>query len=341
MNDLRALVDDASPEAVPGFEEVLARQSQRNRRRRGLGAVAVAAALVVATSLAVQLGGSDGDESPAPQPPTDSTSPTPTLVTRPDPTYTWSDTPARVVLRTPERDIELTTWLGCWWDPAGDLDCVEEQPAPPDDLPDIGSPDHVDFWFGVKGWTFSATFIQLGAECARSEATRTVHTEGRWFRIDPAGLAGDYRVDLEGSGPHAEFKGVPTKMSFVWHTPVDGPVDPPTSRVSDSELEVHDLGVQPTSATAEVTITDATGETTTRRLPNAVGRCGERPLGELLFQGDFVDPAIPELGPGPYNYQVRLTLDGQTHVGTASDSRDPGSSASDVTWSPPLPAFTG
>jgi hypothetical protein len=246
------------------------------------------------------------------------------------------------VVRTPERDVPLTTWLGCWWGPTGDLDCVEEEVPPLAELPDVGSPEHIDFWFGVKGWTFDASFTQLGSDCPRSEGTKTVQVGARWFRLDPAGLAGDYRVDLSGYGPHAEFKRVPTSMSFVWHTPVDGPVDQPSASVSDSELQVSHLGFQPASAAAQLTIIDANGETTTRQLPDAGGNSDcESGLGGLFFQGDFDDPAISELGPGPYSYRIRLTLDGETYVGTGTDSKDAGTTVSDLVWSPPLPAYTG
>jgi hypothetical protein len=356
MNDLRALVDDATPEGAPGFDGVLARRSQRSRRRRGVIAGAGAAVLLAVTSLAVQLGPSDGDQRPAPAPaptisPTESSSPTPTPIDRPDPTYTWSDTPPRVVLRTPDRDVRLTTWLGCWNGPSGNLDCVEEAPAPVAELPDIGSPDHVDFWFGVKGWTFDAEFTQLGSDCPRSESTKTVSTSDRWFRLDPAGLAGDYRVTLSGYGTHSEFKGVPTQMSFIWHTPADGPVDQPKSHVSDASLALTDLGFRPTSATAHLTITDANGETTTRQLPWIYrDECESGGQGWVYFEGDFLGPEVPELGPSPYRYRVRLTLDGKTYIGTGTSKAGayvdpigagPGTGTDDVVWSPPLPAYPG
>jgi len=337
MTDLRALVDDATPSSAPDFDRVLARRDQRNRRRRAMVGGAAATALVVGASLVIVLGASNSDENPSPAPtpsPTQPISPTPTPV-RADPpklSYTWSKTPSQVVVRLPDRDVTLKTWLGCWWDPSGGLDCVEERPDPVAMLPDIGSPEAVEFWFGVKGWTFEASFSQLGTDCARGESAKTVVTGAHWFRLDPAGYAGDYQVDLAGYGPHADFKGVPTMMSFVWHTTTDGPVDQPTARVSHSDLEVSRVGFHPASATAKVTITDANGQRTTRRLPSA----GNEPcttLGSFYFQGDFDDPAIPKLGPRPYTYRVVLTLDGTPYVGTAKDDGQ-------VTWTPALPAYT-
>jgi hypothetical protein len=329
--------------------------------RRGVIACAGAAFVVLAASLAGQLGSADDYQSPAPAPVTSATAllaPTPPLterpdptppIDRPDPTYKWSDTPPRVVLRAPDRDVRLKTWLGCWYGPTGGR-CVEEEPEPLAELPDIGGPRAVEFWFGGKGWTFDATFTQLGSGCPRSEARYAQSIGARWFRLKPAGFAGDYRVDLSGHGPHSGIKGVPTMMSFVWHTPVDGPADQPKARVSVGELEVSDLGFDPTSASAQVTITDDNGEETTRRLPAFPdGRCPLTVLGYLLFQGDFIDPAIPELGPAPYRYEVRLVLDGETYLGTAISDEGayvdprgagPGTSA-DVVWSPPLPAYQG
>src|SRR5688572_3636654 len=135
MNDLRALVDDATPEGAPGFGGVLARRHQRSRRRRGTVALVGTAVFVTVVSLAVQLQRGGSDESPTPPPIQSSTgssspTPTPTQIDRPDPTYTWSDKPSRVVIRLPEQDVTLTTWTGCWTGPTGNLDCIDEAPPP-------------------------------------------------------------------------------------------------------------------------------------------------------------------------------------------------------------------
>jgi hypothetical protein len=337
MTDLRALVDDATPASAPGFDAVLARRDQRNRRRRGMFAGAAAAAVLVSTGLAVVVGNANGDESPSPAPtptPSEVISPTPARVDTPKLSYTWSDTPSQVVVRLPDRDVTLKTWLGCWMGPKASAGCVEEPPTPIAELPDIGSPEAVTFWFGVKGWTFDATLTRLDSRCPRAEDTTTVATGAHWFRLDPAGYAGTYRVDLSGSGPHADHRTVPTRMSFLWHTPADGPVDQPRGRVGESELMLYDLGIAPTAATAKITITDADGESTTRELDaQRIGNdCESMAVGYLLFQGDFVDPEIPVLGPGPYSYRVRLTLNGTPYLGTAGrDGR--------VTWTPSLPAY--
>jgi hypothetical protein len=339
MNDLSALVDDATPERVPDFDKVLARRDQRHRRRRGTIVGTATAAVLVCAGLAVVLGSPNDDRHPAPAPtpsPMQSTSPTPTQGDPPHLSYTWSDTPSEVIVRLPDRDVPLKTWRGCWRGPGGDSDCVEEAPPPVAELPDVGSPEAVSFWFGTKGWTFDAKLTRLDSECPRAEDTRTVSTGAHWFRLDPAGFAGDYRVDLVGHGPHADHRTLPTNMSFVWHTTRDGPVDQPRAHVSEDELMLYDLGSAPTRATAEVTITDAKGARTTRRLPapRLDDHCRGQAEGYLLFQGDFVDPAIPELGPGPYSYRVRLTLDGTGYLGTAGpDGR--------VTWSPTLPPYAG
>ena len=349
MNDLRALVDAATPDQPPGFDEVLARRAQRTRRRYAAVAGGCAAGLVAAALTIQSLTGPRSTEGPPvitdeTTSPTPTPSPTPRTIRRADPTYTWSDETSPLVLRLADRDVSLKNWIGCWDGPTGNLDCIEEPPEGVAQLPDVGGPAGIDFWFGVEGWTFTASFTQLGVDCPRVDDTRVVATGDQWFHLAPAGLAGDYRVTVDGRGPHGGFKGVPTGWSFVWHTPVDGPLDQPTAQVGDSELIVHALGFEPSSASAEVTITDANGDTTTRRLPDADGECsmsfgdpgfdGDDNRGELFFQGDFVDPSIPALGPRPYSYRVRLTLDGTTYVGTAANDGH-------VTWTPELPAYTG
>ena len=349
MNDLRALIDAATPDRAPGFERVLARRARRTRRRHAVVAGAGAVGLVAAAILAVQVERNDNEHvSPAPPAlsPSRATSPPPT-VDRTELAYTWSNKRSPLVIRLPDRDVSLTAWLGCWDGPTGSLDCVEERPAPVAQLPDIGSPEGIDFWFGVQGWTFEATFTQLGVDCPRAESTRSVATRDHWFHLAPAGLAGDYRVDLVGQGPHGGEKGVPTAMSLVWHTPMNAPVDRPRAQVSDSELVVHALGYEPTAVSADVTVTDANGQATTRQLPLNSGSdpCSqsvdeawpfddEQHQGELFFQGDFDDPAIAALGPEPFSYRVRLILDGDRYFGTAGNNGR-------VTWSPPLPAYTG
>lgn len=347
MNDLRALVEAATPDRPPGFDRVLARRAQRTRRRY-VAVVGGSAAVLVVAALAVQQAtGADDAQPPVgpvtSDPATPTPSPSPSPRERKDPAYTWSDTPSPLVLRLADRDVSLRSWIGCWDGPTGNLDCAEEPPAVAQ-LPDVGGPDGIDFWFGVDGWAFTASFTQLGVDCPRVEDTRAMTTGDQWFHLSPAGLAGDYLVTVDGRGPHGGFKGVPTGWSFIWHTPVDGPLDQPTTQVGDSELFVHDLGLEPAAASAEVTVTDADGETTTRRLPAAENGCAAAvgdpeldesdALGELYFQGDFVDPSIPELGPRPHTYDVRLTLDGTTYRGTAAADGQ-------VTWTPALPAYTG
>ena len=349
MNNLRALVDDATPEHLPGFGGVLARRDQRGRRRRVLIAGASACGLAVVTSVAIW-SLSTGDDQGVPPPPAATSEPAPsaaepTVIDRPNLTYTWSDKHSPLVIRLPDRDVAPLLWLGCWSGPTGNSECVEELSTPVAVLPDVGRPEGIDFWFGVKGWTFDATFTEIGVDCPRSEHTKAVQVRSHWFHLDPAGLAGDYRVDLDGVGPHGGgVKAVPTAMGFVWHTTVDGPVDQPRARVSDSELMVADLGFEPSSVSAQVTITDATGMTTTRRLPRSgTDGCAESADGSfdttdaqggLNFAGDFDDPAIPKLGPRPYTYRVRLTLDGTRYVGIAGPDRK-------VTWTPPLPTYGG
>ena len=218
-----------------------------------------------------------------------------------------------------------------------------------DDLVEVGRPESVDFWFGRPGWRFDATFQELGAKCPRSFTVPAETTGDQTFRVDPAGSAGRYRVDLFGRGPEGDVY-----TSFAWETPADGPVDPPRATialVSDDgddltsyslEVSVQDLADQPETASLEVTATAANGEsmTLTALWTDQGSRCYTR--GNLFFQ-DNESSGVAELGPAPFTYEVVLTLDGEKYVGTAVWPRDETRNEAPytvLTFDPPLPAFT-
>jgi hypothetical protein len=216
----------------------------------------------------------------------------------------------------------------------------------------------VDFWFGVEDWDFQATFTELGEDCPRQYSVPAVRTGDQMFRVDPAGLAGRYRVDLFGRGERGDVI-----VSFLWTTPTDGPIDQPTAGMAliaagDDEptsyglgLGVGNLAFQPRQASAEVTVTAANGrsmvlDTQRDDLPAADahvkdGTCDAE--GSVSFDGDD-DQALQaaQLGPPPFTYRVRLTLDGKRYVGTAVWPRDEIADSAPNTvlsFDPPLPAY--
>lgn len=370
MNDfgdrLRRHVDSLTPEQPAPYREVVARRDRRRRRRRALAGAgtAMVAVAVVAFSIGTQALGSDHPHH-ATGPATNSPSPSPTEAPRAEPTYEWSNEPSPVVLRLADRDIALKLSAYCWSGPATgkrltSLGGCSDGYWPTKYLERAGSPASVDFWFGVEGWDFQATFTELGVDCPRHHTVQAVRTGDHSFRIDPAGLAGRYRVNLFGTGRQGDVS-----TDFVWTTPTDGPTNPTTASMSliagePGELVsygltvgVGNLAFQPREADAEVTVTAANGRSMvlgTQRddlpAPDAdvkEGACDAK--GSVSFRGDD-DQArqAARLGPPPFTYRVRLTLDGRRYVGTAVWPRDEQPDMAPNTMltfdDPPLPAYT-
>ena len=67
--------------------------------------------------------------------------------------------------------------------------------------------------------------------------------------------------------------------------------------------------------------------------------------GEVHFTGpDAQGRAAAALGPAPFTYAVELTLDGKTYTGHGVWPRDERTDEApyvDLTFEPPLPAYTG
>ncbi len=99
-----------------------------------------------------------------------------------------------VVLRLAGRDLELKPSSYCWNGPPNRKGispgiCVDGWPQTKD-LESVGSPASVDFWFGVEGWGFEATFTELGVDCPRQHTAQAIRTGDQEFRLDPAGVPG-------------------------------------------------------------------------------------------------------------------------------------------------------
>ena len=355
MNDLgdrlRRHVANLTPQQSAPFGEVLARRARRRRRRRAfaVGGTAVVAAAVI--TVGTQLPGPDrpaGSGGAAPS------GPSPTATQRAEPTYEWSRQPSPVVLRLFDRDVELRPWTYCWDGPPNREGTARglcaDGFAQMSDLEGVGSPTSVNFWFGVEDWHFQATFTELGVDCPRQNTVPATRTSDQTFRLDPAGPAGRYRVDLFGRGRQGSVS-----ASFLWTTPTDGPTDQPAADIAlvsgdgdqlyayPPEVSVQDLAFQPQEADVEITATAANGRSITldAKLEDH-GECYAE--GSLFFQGEQ-DPAHQAalLGPPPFTYEVLLTLDGEQYVGTAVWPRDEKKNEAPnttLTFDPPLPAYT-
>lgn len=353
MNDfedrLRRHVDALTPEGAAPYREVLSRRDGRRRRRRALATGGTALVAIAVVVLGTRSPGQDDHRPDSTEPATSSPAPT----ERPEPTYVWSNRPAPVVLRLADRDLELDPTSYCWSGPPDRKNrsrgrCSDGWPQM-EDLVRVGSPGSVDFWFGVEGWDFDATFTELGGGCRRQHTVPVERTGDQTFRIDPVGAAGRYRVNLVGRGHEGDVI-----ADFLWTTPADGPTDEPSAHVAliggnreeltsyGLEIGVEDLAFQPREAEAEVTVTAANGRSMSLDA-ELVEHDGCYAEGSLSFRGveDQAGQAA-RLGPSPFTYRVDLTLDGERHVGTAVWPRDelpdlaPNTALS---FDPPLPAY--
>ena len=353
MNDfedrLRRHVDALTPEQAAPYRDVLSRRDGRRRRRRVFATVGTAMVAIAVVVVGTRSPGPDDHRPDSTDPATSSPAPT----ERPEPTYVWSNRPPPVVLRLVDRDVELDPTSYCWSGPPDRKNrsrgrCSDGWPVIKD-LERVGSPGSVDFWFGVEGWDFDATFIELGRDCPRQHTVQVERTGDQTFRVDPVGAAGRYRVNLFGRGPEGDVI-----ADFLWTTPADGPTDGPSASVAlisgdrdelisyGLELGVEDLAFQPREAEAEVTVTAANGRSMTLDADlQDFGGCFAE--GSLSFRGeDDQARQAARLGPPPFTYRVDLTLDGERHVGTAVWPRDelpdlaPNTTLS---FDPPLPAY--
>jgi hypothetical protein len=247
-----------------------------------------------------------------------------------------------IVLQLGTGPVELAPWTYCLGNGCADG-------APPENPHDVGDPREVAFTFARDGWDFTATFREHGKRCFRQITLPVEKTAPQAFLVRPAGLAGDWDVDVFGRGDGDVI------TTFRWHTPVDGAMpDPASGSVAvladhdgelDSygvELSLTNLAEQPRSVTASVTVTSAEGRTATIE-PRRDGGCYSE--GEVFLHASRTKGlAATRIGEGPFTYTVQLTLDGRTYVGTA---RWPADEVPDLaphvplTWEPALPSYEG
>jgi hypothetical protein len=247
-----------------------------------------------------------------------------------------------VVLHLEDGQVELAPWAYCLGNGCADG-------APPAELHHVGSPTEVPFTFARDDWTFDATFKEHGDACARMITVPVEKTGDQAFVIRPAGLAGDWDVDVFGRGNGDVI------TTFRWTTPVDGEMPPPASGSAavladhDGELDSYgvelgatNLDVRPERATAVITVTSASGETTAIT-PRWQRSCYSE--GDLWFTAPrSAGLAATRIGTGPFTYTVELTLDGTTYQGVGTwptDETPDAAPAVPLTWTPELPSYDG
>jgi len=344
--ELADRVAAATPTTVPPFDEV--RRRARHRRVRSTALLAASAAVIVGVLIGNgPLRTSNPDPAPGQQvvsPPSGQES-TPS---RPDPTYNRSEYPSGLVVRLPERDVDLPADTSCW---NGAQKCRRGLLLPGDAIPDLGAHNAIDFWFARPGWKFSATFRRADEDCPRASTAEAVRTGDQWFRLDPADEAGRYEVDLYGQGPEGAVS-----TRFIWTTMSDGPIDPPAGAIAlfpesrgegsyALEVTMDDLAFHPArsevSQSVDVTVTAADGRAKTLTAPiiSSSLDCGQRgSRGYFYYQMEW-DEDFQELGPRPLDLEVTLQIRGRTYDGHATWRGAKGESAyHPLAFTPQLPA---
>jgi len=222
--------------------------------------------------------------------------------------------PPPVIVRAGDKRFELTAWTYCFGNGCADG-------SRPENPPDLGSAPRIEVEFPLEGWTFEAEFAPADDDCPRRQVVAVEQTGDHTFVVEPAGFAATYDVTLFGRGDGDLF------VTFRWTTPTNGPMPIPHARLAiladhdgavDSygvELELADLAATPESATAEITVTAANGKSVTFAPVQAPGCMAE---GTLYWDGpDQPGLDAAALAPGPFIYDVVITLDGVEYTATA------------------------
>lgn len=320
------------------------------RRTRTLAATAGAAALVAIIGGIAAVRGDPTRTAPEPD-----ASPSASVTPPKDVPPAWDGMgPPPATLRLDGADVDLHPWTSCFTQVTSDGErssaCADGLPVPP--FEDVGERPRVDFGFPLAGWTFTASFTPAGEGQCKRRITVPVERTGTYsFQIPPAGPTDSYEVDLEGRGPGGDYI-----STFAWTTTETGRIPRPRGSVglvSDDgdpyrtyplEVFLEDMATTPRRASASVTVTAADGSARTFRPTAPKNGCASE--GNVFFFGAD-DPRPRErldLGPAPLTYRVEITMDGTTYVGAAvwpRDERRDKSPYTNLTFDPPLPAYTG
>ena len=245
---------------------------------------------------------------------------------------------------------EFDAWQGsyCW-----KRVCPWVGPPEPGALPEAGSPDSVEFRFAVPETQFSATFLAIRDGCRpRYEGTVVDLGDGR-YSLAPVGPSGRYEVTVRAAAPEGEAYG-----TFLWTTPVDGPLGGPLAEMSlvwkprgkiegqGFSMRIEHLADSPRSVSATVTATASNGASMTFDAGRVreVGGCPQDGYAWFWEDKRRIADEVAALGPEPFRYDVELVLDGEAYSASATwpddhvadaAADDPGSVP--LVFDPPLP----
>jgi hypothetical protein len=190
----------------------------------------------------------------------------------------------------------------------------------------------------LKGWTLQATQLQPATIASYPCDVRLP------ARLEPAGPAGRYRIDVSGTAPGG---GGDLVTAFAVTTTSAGPMPAPRASLGafydhdgrpdnygTFEFGIDHLRRTPREATAKLTITGQDGRAT-YELPWNKDEC--RPKGEVRFRAEVPNERVSRaVGREPYTIGIELELDGRRHTASVVWPRDVTDEWLVPTFSPPL-----
>lgn len=239
----------------------------------------------------------------------------------------------------------------CW---SGEVSAVCVDGIPADPLPDVGRSGELEVSFPAPGWRFTATLVEAGPVCGRSQRVELEATGQGTHRLSPRGQAGTYDVHLFGrAGEGASNRG-DISATFRWRTTHDAPTVPPSATASivsgdpgglrshGAEVSIQGLPSTPPPGwiTARAVVTSSSGASLPIELE-------QNPSSDCRFGGGLYFTAAEELGrraaalgPAPFRYDVTVVIDSIPYRGTGSWPDDVDAACSPCTrlrFTPALP----
>ncbi|BDV31047.1 hypothetical protein [Microbacterium terricola] len=225
------------------------------------------------------------------------------------------------------------------------MDAASNLETIPDDLPSLRAED-VYVFVPQAGWTLSAAqFTGEPYECDEWSLTpEQTDLGGGWWAVRPVGQAGDYTLQLSAaSGPGLPLGGEVGAVGayIALQTTTDRPLPPPVATLdvlaSDDEpgsvsVSLIGLSVSPAEVTSTVTLTGPDGDRVTVAPASPADTCNA--AGDELLTAELSVADAETLGDVPYDYDIELTLDGQTYRATGSLAEGMGDA---LEFAPPLP----
>jgi len=234
--------------------------------------------------------------------------------------------PPQVTVRGDGRQVSLEAFTYCYLNTCAD--------GRPEDLPDLGTvTGDITVSFPLEDWTFEATQLQPAVAfpqpCDVQLPARLVGAGTGTWRLEPAGPAGRYRIDVFGHAPG----GGDLVTAFAVTTTRAGSTPAPQAGLGafhdhdgkpdnygTFEFWIDHLSTSPRKAAATLTITGRNGRAS-YDLPLSEDDC--RPKGQVRFHAEVPNERVlGAVGREPYTIEVEVELDGKRHTASMVWPRD-------------------